>query len=172
MRRTFARSIDLDKPFLDNFRDEHTVLMRGIGAESEDAGFSTGAVLGFAALGLAVGAIGGYAYRDMNPPAENDFQSRSYASLSPSGPHPMVHASRNERPTEYLPLVKRDRIHDQYDRHMGRQETWNAISDAKMATHGRRFRSRAEAQLALDKNYAMTMGDHLEADDWVSGRIS
>jgi hypothetical protein len=69
MRRSFVRQINLDKPFLDHFRDEHDILMRqcGIGAAGdEDRGFSTGAVLAGIVGGAAVGAIGMHLF--MMPP--------------------------------------------------------------------------------------------------------
>jgi hypothetical protein len=70
--RSFVRQINLDKPFLDHFRDEHDILMRqcGIGAAGdEDRGFSTLAVIGVATGMLIVGGAIGYGYARSYPKA-------------------------------------------------------------------------------------------------------
>lgn len=67
MRRSFSRHIDVDKPFMDYFRSEDDILMRGIGsigANGESDCTKTGSVIGLVFLTAAVAGAVGYFSRN------------------------------------------------------------------------------------------------------------
>lgn len=112
MRRQFARQIDLDKPFMGHFRDEHDGFL-GAGALGEEEGFSTGSVLLASGAMLIVGGIAGYLYRGY------EMQDKIARAGAPAFVAPPAYETHAEQ---------------QYRLHMQRPEIQDDIANARALT--------------------------------------